>query len=123
MISCSSTFASSAPATSAKVIFGVSPVSSFAFDLPNENARLPPACIWRKRKIQSAMMMSDGTKFTRNDVKPPRDSLASIVTPAVSSLVSNSWLSAKGSCTMKPLAGRESWSTGVRKSPSRRLPS
>ena len=48
MTSCSSTFASSAPATSAKVIFGVSPVSSFAFDLPNENARLPPACICRK---------------------------------------------------------------------------
>ena len=48
MTSCSSTLASSAPATSAKVILGVSPVSSFAFDLPNENARLPPACIWRK---------------------------------------------------------------------------
>ena len=38
MISCSSTLASSAPATSANVTLGVSPVSSFAFDLPNENA-------------------------------------------------------------------------------------
>ena len=38
MISCSSTFASSAPATSAKVTFGVSAVRSFAFDFPNENA-------------------------------------------------------------------------------------
>jgi hypothetical protein len=43
MISCSSVFASSHPATSAKVSFGV-PVRSFAFDLPNANARFrPPA--------------------------------------------------------------------------------
>ena len=49
MISWSSCLASSAPATSANVTLGVSPVSSFAFDLPNENALLPPACIWRKR--------------------------------------------------------------------------
>ena len=41
MISCSSTFASSAPATSANVTFGVSPVSSFALDFPNEKAREP----------------------------------------------------------------------------------
>ena len=38
MISCSSTFASSHPATSANVTLGVSPASSFALDLPNENA-------------------------------------------------------------------------------------
>ena len=43
MISCSSTLASSAPATSAKVILGVSPASSLALDFPNANARLPPA--------------------------------------------------------------------------------
>ena len=54
MISWSSTLASSAPATSANVTFGVSPVSSFAFDLPNENAFAPPACICRKMKIQNA---------------------------------------------------------------------
>ena len=50
MISWSSCFASSAPATSANVTFGVSPVSSFALDLPNENAFAPPDCIWRNRK-------------------------------------------------------------------------
>src|SRR5205823_4279447 len=38
MISCSSTFASSAPATSSNVTLGVSPVRSFAFDLPKLNA-------------------------------------------------------------------------------------
>lgn len=41
MISCSSTLASSAPATSAKVSLGVSPVRSLAFDFPKEKARFP----------------------------------------------------------------------------------
>jgi hypothetical protein len=61
MISCSSTLASSAPATSAKVILGVSPLRSFALLLPNENALLPPDCIWRNRKIQIPMMMIHGS--------------------------------------------------------------
>ena len=60
MISCSSTFASSQPATSANVTLGVSPVSSFAFDLPNENAFAPPACICWKRKIQKPMSRKSG---------------------------------------------------------------
>ncbi len=61
MISCSSTFASSAPATSAKVILGVSPVSSLAFDFPNAKAREPPLCIWRNRKTQMPISASHGS--------------------------------------------------------------
>ncbi len=53
IVSCSSAFASSHPATSAKVTLGVSADRSFAFDLPNEKAREPPACIWRSQKIMS----------------------------------------------------------------------
>ena len=43
IISSSSALASSHPATSWNVTLGVSPVRSLAFDLPKENARLPPA--------------------------------------------------------------------------------
>ena len=60
MISCSSSFASSHPATSAKVIFGVSPLRSRAFDFPKLNARDPPACICRMTKSQSPMMKIQG---------------------------------------------------------------
>jgi hypothetical protein len=65
MISSSSSFASSAPDTSAKVTFGVSPVSSLAFDLPNWNAFEPPDCICRKMKIQKPMMSSHGSIVSR----------------------------------------------------------
>ena len=64
MISCSSTLASSAPATSAKVTLGVSPASSFALDLPNENALLPPACIWRMMNTQIAIMRITGSQLS-----------------------------------------------------------
>ena len=49
MISWSSSTASSAPATSAKVVFGVSLLTSLALDLPNCMTREPPPCIWLKR--------------------------------------------------------------------------
>ena len=44
LISTSSAFASSAPATSAKVVCGISLVINFAFDFPNDMMR-PPPCI------------------------------------------------------------------------------
>ena len=65
MISWSSTLASSQPATSANVTLGVSPVSSFALDLPNENALFPPACIWRSRKTQNPMRSRYGRKLMK----------------------------------------------------------
>ena len=47
MISCSSSLASSTPATSLKVIPFFWGLSRRARDLPNAIALLPPACIWR----------------------------------------------------------------------------
>jgi hypothetical protein len=44
LISCSSSIASSEPATSSKVTVGVSLVTSFARDLPNCMILLPPPC-------------------------------------------------------------------------------
>ncbi len=46
--------ASSAPATSAKVVFGVSLVISLAFDLPKFITREPPPCIWLSRKKKNS---------------------------------------------------------------------
>ena len=65
MISFRSSFASSAPATSANVTFGVSPLSSLAFDLPKLNARDPPDCIWRKKKNHRPMIRIQGRIDTR----------------------------------------------------------
>src|SRR5947207_4276626 len=52
MISCSSSFASSTPATSLNVTFFCELDDSFALLLPNDSALLPPLCIWRMKKIQ-----------------------------------------------------------------------
>ena len=54
LISCSSSMASSAPATSAKVVFGVSLVISLAFDFPKFITREPPPCIWLSRKKKNS---------------------------------------------------------------------
>ena len=56
-------------------------------------------------------------------VMPPLGSLAVIGTPASSSRLMNCSLLATGSRTWKLLAVRLSWVTGLRKSPSSRLPS
>jgi hypothetical protein len=81
MISCSSTFASSAPATSANVTLGVSPERSFAFDLPKLNALVPPDCIWRKRKIQKPMSRKYGRKLTSMPTSDGRGSCETTSTP------------------------------------------
>ena len=52
MISWSSFFASSAPATSRNVTFFCADDDSFALLLPNDSALLPPLCTWRMKKIQ-----------------------------------------------------------------------
>ena len=89
MISCSSTLASSAPATSAKVTLGVSPASSLAFDLPKANARLPPAWSWRSRKNQRPRITIQGSAAMMIAVMPPLGSLARMGTPASSSRLMN----------------------------------
>ena len=61
-ISSSSCFASSIPATSAKVTRPVFSVSSRARDLPKPIALPPPACICRMKKIQTPMRSSIGNQ-------------------------------------------------------------
>ena len=53
MISCSSSFASSTPATSLNVTFFCELLDSFALLLPKESALLPPLCIWRMKRSRS----------------------------------------------------------------------
>ncbi len=60
MISSSSTFDSSTPATSSKVTRCWFSVSRRARDLPKLIALPPPACIWRMKKIQSPIMSRNG---------------------------------------------------------------
>ncbi len=60
MISWSSSFASSTPATSLNVTFFCELDDSFALLLPKESALLPPLCIWRMKKTQKPMMRRKG---------------------------------------------------------------
>ena len=62
MISCSSSLASSTPATSLKVTFFCWLASSLALDLPKERALLPPLCIWRMKKIQKPISSRKGAQ-------------------------------------------------------------
>ena len=57
--------ASSAPATSAKVVFGVSLVISLALDLPKFITREPPPCIWLSRKKKNSAMIRYGMNVSR----------------------------------------------------------
>ena len=52
--------ASSAPATSANVVFGVSLVMSLALDLPKFMTREPPPCIWFRNTMNSRKMIRNG---------------------------------------------------------------
>ncbi len=85
MISSSSTLASSQPATSWNVTLGVSPESSFAFDLPNAKARLPPCWTCRKKKIHSAIRITHGRNWNRSVPNEGFGSLAEIGTSCSSS--------------------------------------
>jgi hypothetical protein len=63
LISSSSSRASSAPATSAKVVFGVSLVMSFALDLPKFITRDPPPCIWFMMNKKMRTMTTMGSRL------------------------------------------------------------
>ena len=65
MISPSSYSASSTPATSLKVTFFCWPEKSLARLLPKAMALLPPACIWRMKKIQKRMRRRNGNQLMR----------------------------------------------------------
>ena len=61
LISCSSSTASSAPATSLKPIFGESGVIRFARDFPKDITFEPPPCTWFIRKIQKPNRRTNGS--------------------------------------------------------------
>lgn len=65
MISWSSSTASSDPATSAKVVLGVSLVISLALDLPNCMTLEPPPCIWFIRNRKTTTMRTKGSSERR----------------------------------------------------------
>lgn len=67
MISCSSSTASSQPATSAKVTLGLSLLASLARDLPNCMTRLPPPCIWPMRNQKRPRMIRIGTMLKSSE--------------------------------------------------------
>ena len=62
MISWSSSFASSTPATSLNVTFFCELDDSFALLLPNDSALLPPLCIWRMKKTQKPIISRTGAQ-------------------------------------------------------------
>ncbi len=122
MISSSSTFASSQPATSANVTFGVSPASSFAFDLPNENAFWPPACICRMMKIQMPIITTHGRMLSNSAPIEARASSADTCTFCArrrSNSRSPIW---PVSFTVKCFALTPPINCGVLKSPAMSLP-
>src|SRR5436305_2165433 len=67
LISCSSSTASSTPATSLKPIFGASGVIRFARDLPKLITFEPPPCTWFMRKIQNPNRRTNGSRLVRID--------------------------------------------------------
>ena len=71
MISWSSSFASSTPATSRKVTFFCADDESFALLLPNDSALLPPLCTWRMKKIQKPIISRIGAQY-ESTVDPRR---------------------------------------------------
>src|SRR5262249_53873318 len=73
LISCSSSTASSTPATSLNPIFGESGAIRFARDLPKLITLEPPPCIWFIKKIQNARISRKGRNWNRPAAheKPP----------------------------------------------------
>ena len=76
MISPSSSIASSQPATSAKVVLGMSLVISLALDLPNCITRPPPPCTWFIKNRNSTTMMMNGSRVPM--IWPSRLGLATV---------------------------------------------
>jgi len=82
--SATSSFASSQPATSAKVTLLFDSSSMRARDLPKLNAPpRPPPCIWRMKKIHTPMRSSIGNQLTKMFISSEGSSsgLASTLTP------------------------------------------
>ena len=85
--SATSSFASSQPATSAKVMLLFDSSIMRARDLPKENAPpRPPPCIWRMKKIHTPIRSSIGNHETKMFMSSEGSSsgFASILTPYLS---------------------------------------
>ncbi len=67
LISCSSSTASSTPATSRNVIFGESADRRLARDLPNDITFEPPPWTWFIRKIQNPRKITNGRMYVSSD--------------------------------------------------------
>ena len=65
LISCSSSMASSTPATSLNVTLGESTLTRLARLLPKLITLEPPPCIWFIMKIQNTMMRTNGSSRVR----------------------------------------------------------
>ncbi len=82
-ISDSSCLASSTPATSAKVMAGLSPVSSRARLRPKDIAWLLPLCVWRKIQSRKSAINPNRTRFGKRMLKrkllPLLDSLRKLL--------------------------------------------
>ena len=85
MISCSSSLASSTPATSAKVTLFCLSESRRARLFPKDRALAPPPCIWRMKKIQTPMKRNMGSQEKRACTYQgfPSAGLAVIFTPCL----------------------------------------
>ena len=93
MISCSSSTASSAPATSRKVIFGESTDIRLARDLPNDITFEPPPWTWFMRKIQNPMKIRNGSTYVSSDrITLDRAGLTSNDWMLPASALARSWL-------------------------------
>ena len=79
LISCSSSTASSTPATSLKPIFGESGAIRFARDLPKLMTFDPPPCTWFIRKIQKPIRSRNGKE--RADQCRPREAARPLRVP------------------------------------------
>src|SRR3954452_8166920 len=69
LISCSSSTASSAPATSENVVLGVSLVTCLALDLPKAMTPRPPPCMELNSQNSSRSSTMNGRKLTRIETK------------------------------------------------------
>ncbi len=106
MISCSSSLASSIPATSLNVAFFCCAVSNLARDLPKLNALFPPACIWRIMMIQKPTNRKIGAAVSRKFTQSARvTSFTLIRTPLSRSSLVRSGADSLNTVTRNFLAG------------------
>ena len=89
MISSSSSIASSAPATSAKVVFGVSLLTSLALLRPKLITRLPPPCTWVMTNHSTPKIRRNGSRLNSR-LSQPLLLLTWVVNPFVGTLACRS---------------------------------